>query len=93
MTGQKESPMQAWPVPDVKARFSEFLDACIAERPQHVTRRGADAAALVPIEQWRRLQSDARPSLERLLMLDSGRAEWNVPARGAAGRRQPLAVK
>ena len=55
--------MQAWPVQDAKARFSEFLEACLQEGPQLVTRRGAEAAVLVPVEEWRRLQSAARPSL------------------------------
>ena len=38
--------MSTWPVQDAKARFSEFLDACLAEGPQLVTRRGAEAAVL-----------------------------------------------
>ena len=41
--------MQAWPVQDAKAKFSEFLDACLAEGPQMVTKRGAEAAVLVPV--------------------------------------------
>ena len=41
--------MHAWPVQDAKARFSELLDACVAEGPQVVTRRGAETAVLVPI--------------------------------------------
>ncbi len=55
--------MHIWPVHDAKARFSEFLDACIAEGPQMVTKRGAEAAVLVPVAQRRRLQAAARPSL------------------------------
>jgi toxin FitB len=39
--------MKVWPVQDAKARFSEFLDACLSEGPQMVTRRGAEAAVLV----------------------------------------------
>jgi len=53
--------MQIWPVQDAKARFSEFLDACLVEGPQMVTRRGAEAAVLVPVQEWRRMQSAARP--------------------------------
>jgi len=52
--------MQAWPVQDAKAKFSEFLDACLANGPQMVTKRGAEAAVLVPVHEWRRLQSAAR---------------------------------
>lgn len=79
--------MQAWPVQDAKAKFSEFLDACIAEGPQMVTKRGAEAAVLVPVQEWRRLQSAARPSLKQLLLADVPRAELQVPPRGQAKRR------
>jgi prevent-host-death family protein len=42
--------MQTWPIQDAKARFSEFLERCLAEGPQMVTKRGAEAAVLVPVE-------------------------------------------
>ena len=79
--------MQTWPVQDAKARFSEFLDACLVEGPQLVTRRGTEAAVLVPVAQWRRMQSVARPSLKALLMSDEGRAELVLPERGADQHR------
>ena len=79
--------MESWPVQDAKARFSEFLEACIARGPQMVTKRGADAAVLVPIAQWQRLQANARPSLKQLLLSDAGRAELLVAPRGRARRR------
>ncbi len=81
--------MQAWPVQDAKARFSEFLDACLSEGPQLVTRRGAEAAVLVPVDEWRRLLAAARPSLKQLLLSDAARAELVIPSRGAARRRKP----
>ena len=77
--------MHAWPVQDAKARFSEFLDACLSDGPQLVTRRGAEAAVLV------RLQRAARPSLKELLLTDDARADLVLPARGKA-RRRPVAV-
>lgn len=40
--------LPTWPVQDAKARFSELLDTCIAQGPQMVTKRGAEAAVLVP---------------------------------------------
>jgi len=80
--------MHTWPVQDAKARFSEFLDACLAKGPQMVTRRGAEAAVLVPVQEWRRLQSAARPSLKQLLLSDDGRTDLLVPARGQARRRK-----
>ena len=82
--------MQAWPVQDAKARFSEFLEACLADGPQLVTRRGAEAAVLVPVEEWRRLQAAARPSLKALLLPDQPRGDaLALPPRGL-GRRRPV---
>ena len=42
---------------------------------------------LVPVQEWRRLQSAARPSLKQLLLSDQARSDLNVPARGKAKRR------
>jgi prevent-host-death family protein len=84
--------MQTWPVQDAKARFSEFLDACMAQGPQMVTRRGAEAAVLVPVDEWRRLQAAARPSLKQLLLSDEARADLQIPARGAARRRKIITL-
>lgn len=84
--------MRMWPVQDAKARFSEFLDACLEEGPQMVTRRGAEAAVLVPAPQWAQLQSASRPSLKELMMSESGRTEQLTPTpshrRGNARRRR-----
>ncbi|MBV8605532.1 MAG: type II toxin-antitoxin system Phd/YefM family antitoxin [Pelomonas sp.] len=84
--------MESWPVQDAKARFSEFLDACLTEGPQIVSRRGVAAAVLIPVQEWRRLQQAARPSLKQLLLSDEGRVELILPERGKARRRkvQPL---
>jgi prevent-host-death family protein len=80
--------MQAWSVQDAKAKFSEFLDACLAEGPQMVTKRGAEAAVLVPVQEWRRLQSAARPSQKQLLLSNAGHTELVIPPRGKAQRRR-----
>jgi antitoxin Phd len=80
--------MHTWPVQDAKAKFSEFLDACLSEGPQMVTKRGAEAAVLVPVHEWRRLQLAARPSLKQLLLSSSGRTELAIPPRGQAKRRK-----
>jgi antitoxin Phd len=82
--------MDVWPVQDAKARFSEFLEACLCEGPQLVTRRGAEAAVLVRVDEWRRLQAAARPSFKQLLLADQGRAELVLPSRGKARRRAPV---
>lgn len=72
---------------DAKARFSEFLDATIEKGPQVVTRRGVEAAVLVPIEEWNRLQKAARPGLKELLLAPEARFENLTPDRGKARRR------
>ncbi|WP_418647046.1 type II toxin-antitoxin system Phd/YefM family antitoxin [Thauera butanivorans] len=83
--------MHTWPVQDAKARFSEFLDACLSEGPQMVTRRGTETAVLVPVQEWLRLQAAARPTLKQLLLSDQARAEMLVAPRGRA-RRRPVAA-
>lgn len=80
--------MKTWAVQDAKARFSEFLEACLVDGPQMVTRRGTEAAVLVPAEQWRRLEAAARPSLKELLLIDAARTDFLVPQRVLARRRQ-----
>jgi prevent-host-death family protein len=84
--------MKVWPVQDAKARFSELLDDCLREGPQIVTRRGAEAAVLVPMAEWRRLCQSARPSLKELLLADTPRADLVIPARGRYRRRQPKSL-
>jgi prevent-host-death family protein len=84
--------MGTWAVQDAKARFSELLDTCVAEGPQIVTKRGVEAAVLVPFGEWRRLQAAARSSLRQLLLTDAARFELPMPARGHAHRRTPEAL-
>ena len=81
--------MTIWPVQHAKARFSELLDACQREGPQVVSRRGTEAAVLVPIEQWRRLLAAARPGLKQLLLAPEARKDQLASPRTAA-RRRPL---
>ena len=85
--------MKTWPVQDAKARFSEFLETCLREGPQLVTRRGQDAAVLVPVSEWKRLTQTARPTLKELLLTDFARADLNIPPRGKLRRRAPRAVE
>ena len=85
--------MKTWPVQHAKARFSELLETWLAEGPQMVTQRGAEAAVLVPLDERRRLQASARPSLKQLLLSDEGRTELALPARGSARRHPPTAAR
>ena len=84
--------MKNWPVQDAKARFSEFLDACLADGPQMVTRRGAEAAVLVPAAQWHRLHASTKPSLKELLLSDLARGDLPLPPRGGARRRAVMTI-
>src|SRR5580704_2364063 len=90
LTSVITSHMSSWQVQDAKARFSEFLEASLKEGPQIVTRRGVEAAVLVPIEQWRRLQQASRPGLKQLLLAPEPRFE-NLPSpRRRLQRRPPI---
>jgi prevent-host-death family protein len=81
--------MQTWQLQEAKARFSEFVDRCLSEGPQMVTKRGAEAAVLIRVEEWRRLQAAARPSLKELLLSEAGRGPIPARARGTSKRRGP----
>jgi antitoxin Phd len=85
--------MQSWPIQDAKARFSELLEACITRGPQLVTKRGTEAAVIVTVAEWRRLQSAARESLKDLLLDDAARAELDLPPRGKSRRRAPVPLR
>jgi antitoxin Phd len=84
-----------WQVQEAKARFSELLEASVKEGPQIVTKRGVETAVLVPIEEWRRLQERARPTLKDLLLAPEPRFEGGLPypQRGRLRRRKPVAFE
>ena len=84
-----------WPVQEAKARFSELLDASVKEGPQIVTKRGVETAVLVKIDEWRRLQERARPTLKELLLAPEPRFETGLPypKRGNLRRRKPVAFE
>lgn len=81
--------MASWQLQDAKARFSEFLDAALKKGPQVVTRRGVEAAVLVPIEEWRRMRSASRPNIKELL-LSGPRFQDIIPPRRKWKRRAPV---
>lgn len=57
-----------WQVQEAKARFSELLDTTLKKGPQIVTRRGVEAAVLVPMDEWKRLKAVAKPALKNILL-------------------------
>lgn len=67
--------MLNWSVQHAKAKFSELLDTCIEGQAQIVTKRGREVAVLVSIEEWKRLQAQAKPSLKQLLLADDARID------------------
>jgi antitoxin Phd len=75
-------------VQDAKARFGEWLETCLEQGPQVVTKRGVETAVLVPIDQWRRVKA-ARPTLKQLLLAPEPRFELPIPPRGQLRRRPP----
>jgi antitoxin Phd len=85
--------MKRWPVQDAKACFSELLQASLTRGPQLVTMRGEEAAVLVPVEEWRRLNARARPGLKALLLEHEARADLPIPQRGKLHRRAPQATR
>ena len=78
-----------WQVEDVKARFSEFLEASLHEGPQIVTKRGVEAAVLVPIDEWRRLERLRGRDLKQLLLAPDARTETLTPPREKHRHRAP----
>ena len=79
-----------WPVYDAKARFSEFLETTLKEGPQVITRRGVETAVLVPIDEWRRLKAQARPSIKEVLLDPNAPRDIYVPPRGRFRLRTQL---
>lgn len=73
--------MKHWPVQDAKARFSELLRASLSDGPQMVTLRGQDAAVLVPVDEWKRLQQGAKRSLKDILLGDGPRFDLELEPR------------
>lgn len=82
--------MKSWPIQDAEVRFGEILDICLKEGPQLVTARGEDAAVLVPIDEWNRLQQGTRPPLKDMLLASEPRADLVLPERGSRTRRPPV---
>jgi antitoxin Phd len=79
-----------WPVCDAKARFSELLDAAIKEGPQIVSRRGVEAAVLVPIDEWKRLKDRSRSNMPDPLLDPSAPHDIPLPRRRPILKLRPV---
>jgi antitoxin Phd len=84
--------VRTWQVHEAKAKFSELLETCLRDGPQLITKHRADAAVLMPVAEWRRLQNATRTSLKDLLLADEPRFDLPVPPRGRKRRREPPAL-
>jgi len=83
----------AWQLQDAKARFSELVKDTLRHGPQTVTLRGVETVVVVPVDEWRRLQHSARPSLKTLLVGPGPRFEDLVSQRRSSRRRSPVEFK
>ena len=72
---------KTWQVQEAKARFGELLEASLKEGPQKVTQRGVEAAVLVPIAQWRKLEKRTEPTLKDLILASGAKTESLTPPR------------
>ena len=70
-----------WQVRDANDRFGEMLEASLTEGPQIVIEGGVETAVLLPIDQWKRLQKTAKPTLKELLLAPEARTESLTPPR------------
>lgn len=85
--------MAFWQLQDAKARVTKFLSTALKKGPQIVTRRGLERAVLVPIQDWRRLEQAARPTLKNLLLGPGPCFQNLAPKRGALKRHKVVEFK
>lgn len=61
----------AWQIQEAKQKFSELVDCAVHDGPQTITRRGAEVAVLLSIEEYHRL-ADRKPSFAEFLLSKGG---------------------
>ena len=66
-TGQNWVMTKAWPIQDAKAKFAEIVRRAASEGPQILTHRGVETAAVVSMDDLRRLQDSQVPVKDILL--------------------------
>lgn len=81
--------MQTWQLQQAKAKLSQLIDRAGKEGPQMITRRGVEAAVIVPIDEWRRRRSEPK---ETLLEVLQSMPKFNIPIppRGKLRHRKPI---
>ncbi|HEY1983724.1 MAG TPA: type II toxin-antitoxin system Phd/YefM family antitoxin [Xanthobacteraceae bacterium] len=59
--------MRKWQMQQAKAKFAELVKRATSEGPQIVTYRGADAAVILSMEEYQRLEAKNPSFVEHLL--------------------------
>jgi antitoxin Phd len=59
--------MRKWQMQQAKAKFAEVVKRATSEGPQIVTYRGADAAVILSMEEYERLEAKHPSFVEHLL--------------------------
>ncbi len=62
------------------------------EGPQMITRRGQEAAVLVPLDEWKKETAENTPDLRDFLLYHSQGPEVTLPPRKSLKRKPPKAL-
>ena len=76
--------VKTWKIEDAREDFDAVLRASETDGPQIISEHGKAVAALLPIEQWRRMEERPKPDHEafvKLLMAPEPRTENLAPPR------------
>ncbi len=82
--------MATWQLQEAKAKLSEVIDSAESSGPQVITRRGVEAAVVVPIEQWRKMQQKKRKRTLLEVLQSGPQFDLQIPPRGQWKMRKPV---
>lgn len=93
--------MATWQLQEAKAKFSQVVDLTRTEGAQVVTRNGVPVVAIVPIEEWRKVQPEVGEAKKKTMAeiieelrsmpggVDEEGFELPIPPRGEWKHREP----
>lgn len=81
--------MTIWQIHVAKARFSELLQRAESEGPQVISRHGKEAAVLLSVEDYRRLEA-AKPDFKEYLLSGPKVESFDIPRDKDTGREIEL---
>lgn len=79
--------MKKWQLQEAKAKLSEVIDTAKKQGPQVITQRGVETAVVLPIDEWKKLQT--RPNLLEVL-INGPKFDFPLPERGKLRMRKPV---